>query len=218
MSAASGTTADGSADAAAGTTADDATAHPAGGWAVRVGSDVLAPANVIIALAVVLGYGEDGWPGVGWGLCAALFAGILPTLWIRLGLRRARYADRFVGERRQRPRLFAGIIGSVVAGAVLMALLGAPRVMLGLLAAMFATLLVVVVITLFWKVSVHTAVAAGALTMLALAFGPWWCCGAPLVGWIGWSRVRQRDHTPAQTLVGAAVGLVVSLLSFGLAR
>ena len=48
-----------------------------------------------------------------------------------------------------------------------------------------------------WKISIHCAVAAGSVTILALLYGPPVLGGYLLVGLLGWSRVAVRDHTAA---------------------
>jgi membrane-associated phospholipid phosphatase len=79
-------------------------------------------------------------------------------------------------------------------------------------------LAVALAITLVWKISIHTAVAAGAVVVLALVFGPALLVLAPLVALSGWARVEVGDHTPAQVLAGAAVGAAVAGAAFPLLR
>jgi membrane-associated phospholipid phosphatase len=74
------------------------------------------------------------------------------------------------------------------------------------------------VITLWWKISVHAAIAAGAATVLLLVFGPALLVVWPLVALIAWSRVQVGDHTPAQTLAGAALGGLIATTVFILLR
>src|SRR5215208_4233946 len=45
---------------------------------------------------------------------------------------------------------------------------------------------------------------------LAVAFGPALTLTVPTVALVAWSRVRLGDHTPAQTLAGAALGGLVA--------
>jgi membrane-associated phospholipid phosphatase len=72
------------------------------------------------------------------------------------------------------------------------------------------------VITLWWKISVHAAIAAGAATVLTLVFGTALLAAWPLVALICWSRVQVGDHTPAQVLAGVALGVVVNATIFPL--
>ncbi|WP_323379332.1 phosphatase PAP2 family protein, partial [Streptomyces durbertensis] len=177
-------------------------------------TDGLEPKNWIIALTLLVGWRVDGLAGVGWGAFGAFFAAVLPVLFIRYGIRRGRWADRHVGVRRQRLVVMVFIITSVLTGTLLMRLLGAPAEMTALIAAMVATLVVLMAITVVWKVSVHAAVSAGSVLMLALVYGPWLWPAALLVPLVGWSRVALRDHTTAQVLAGTALGALVAGVTF----
>ncbi|MEK8142367.1 hypothetical protein NKH18_07295 [Streptomyces sp. M10(2022)] len=55
-------------------------------------------------------------------------------------------------------------------------------------------------------------------TILTLTFGPALAALALVVAAIGWSRVQLRDHTVAQTIVGALLGGVAAAVTFGLLR
>ncbi|MFF2544576.1 phosphatase PAP2 family protein [Kitasatospora sp. NPDC058063] len=186
-------------------------------WARRI-TDGLEPKNVIVALLPVLGGLRYGLPGIGWALFAILFAAVVPTLIIRHGMRKGTVADRHVGHRQRRLTVFPLIMGSVLLSFAVMIGLDAPADLTALVLAMFASLVPILVITAWWKVSVHTAVATGAVVCLAIALGPLWLLLAPLVPAIGWSRVVLRDHTTAQTVVGAVVGALTAGLTFWLAR
>jgi hypothetical protein len=47
----------------------------------------------------------------------------------------------------------------------------------------------------FWKLSAHTAISAGSVSVLVMVFGPALLAGAIMVALIGWSRVALGDHT-----------------------
>ncbi|WP_406204096.1 hypothetical protein OH807_28165 [Kitasatospora sp. NBC_01560] len=186
-------------------------------WARRV-TDGIEPKNVIIAMLPLLGVLRHGWRGLGWALFAAVFTAVVPTLFIRRGMRRGTLEDRHVGHRQRRLTVLPFIMGSVLICFAVMLGLDAPADLTAMVLAMFASLVPILVITVWWKVSVHTAVASGAVVCLAIALGPWWLLLAPVVALIGWSRVALRDHTTAQTIVGAVVGALTAGLTFWAAR
>lgn len=186
--------------------------------AARLITDGLEPKNWIIAVTLLTGWHADRLAGVGWGLLAALFCGVIPILFIKWGERRGHWGDRHVRRRQDRLLVIPGIMASVAACVTLMATLDAPREMIALIAAMLVTLIAILAITTVWKVSVHTAVSSGALAMLALAYGPWALAAYPLVALVGWSRVELRDHTLAQVLVGTALGAATAAPVFALIR
>lgn len=173
-------------------------------------TEVFAPAHLVVALPVTVGAVTGGWAGAGWGVAAAVLCGGVPALVIRARVRSGQYEDRHVGERSQRPRLVAVILGLVLAALGLLLALGAPWPLVVCVAVMLATLAVVGPITLRWKISFHTAVAAGSVVMLAAvlpAVAVLACAaGSVLVGVIAWARTRLGDHTAAQAWAGAAAG------------
>ncbi|MFE2746135.1 hypothetical protein ACFXKX_17500 [Streptomyces scopuliridis] len=179
-------------------------------------SDGGEPRNWMLVLAPLLGWHDDGWAGVGWGLFAAVFTAVLPTLILRFGERRQYWGDRHVRRRQDRIVAAPGVMASVITGTGLLHGLEAPAEVTSLVMAMLAVLLALLVITFFWKVSVHSAVASGALVILTSVFGPWMLALTPLVALIGWSRIRLRCHTVGQVTVGALIGAAVSAPVFDL--
>ena len=49
----------------------------------------LEPKNWLIVTVIAIGWHADGRAGIGWGLLAALFTAVLPTLFISYGVRTA---------------------------------------------------------------------------------------------------------------------------------
>ncbi|MFD6887997.1 hypothetical protein [Streptomyces sp. NPDC059957] len=195
-----------------------ALAQPTESRSARLITDGLDPKTWIIADTLLIGWHTAGLAGIGWGLLGCLFAAAIPLAFIKYGIRRGRWADRHVGQRRQRITVMVFIIGSVTTGILLMALLGSPRTMIALIAAMLATLAALLAVTPVWKISVHAAVSSGSAAMLALTYGPWLLLAYPLVAVVGWSRVELKDHTLAQVLAGTAVGAAVAATTFALVR
>jgi hypothetical protein len=156
--------------------------------------------------------------GLVWAAIAVAFVALIPQAIIVLGVRRNRLSDRHVRVREQRPGLIVLALLSVVAGLGILLALHASRELLALLAAMLVGLVVTLLITLHWKVSLHTSTFAGAVTILVLAFGPIFAVLYPLVMLIGWARVQLTDHSLRQVGAGAALGVVVAAMVFSALR
>jgi hypothetical protein len=176
----------------------------------------LEPKNWLIVTVVGIGWHADGRAGIGWGLLAALFTAVLPTLFISYGVRHGRWSDRNVGARRPRLLVLAFITASVAAGLILLLVLGAPPLLTGYLAFMLASVAVLAVITTVWKISIHCAVASGSVTILALTYGPLVLGGYLLVGVLGWARVTVKDHTVAQVVAGSVLGAAAAAGAYAL--
>jgi membrane-associated phospholipid phosphatase len=174
----------------------------------------LEPKNWLIVTVIAIGWHADGRTGLGWGLLAALFTAVLPTLFISSGVRRGRWSDRNVGARRPRLVVLAFITASVATGLILLLVLGAPRLLTGYLTFMLASVAVLAVITTMWKISIHCAVASGSVAILAFTYGPLVLCGYALVALLGWSRVTVKDHSAAQVVAGAVLGAGAAALAY----
>ena len=182
-------------------------------WARRV-TYWLEPKNWLIVSVLAIGWHASGWPGLGWGLLAALFTGVLPALFISYGVRHGRWSDRNVGARRPRLIVLAFITASVATGLILLLVLGAPRLLTGYLVFMLASVALLALVTVVWKISIHCAVASGSVTILALLYGPPVLAGYVLVALLGWSRVVLEDHTVAQVVAGSVLGAAAAALAY----
>lgn len=167
---------------------------------------LLEPKNWITATVIAVGWKADGVAGLGWGLLAAFFAGVLPTLFINRGVRRGHWDDRNVGAKRPRLIVLSFIVASVAAGLVLLVALGAPAELSGYFGCMLASVALLAAITTVWKISIHCAVACGSVTLLTLIYGPWLTPAYALVALTAWSRVALKDHTAAQVIAGCVLG------------
>jgi len=179
-------------------------------------TEVLAPAHLVIGLLVVVGAASHESPALGalWGLAAALFVGVLPYAGVLLAVRHGKLSSRHIPRRVHRLAPIVLTAASVTVGVALLVLLGAPRDLVALVVAMLGGLAATGLVTTVWKISMHTAVAAGTSVILALVFGPWLLFTLALPVAVGWSRVHLHAHTRAQVIVGGALGAVIAAAVF----
>ncbi len=175
-------------------------------------AEVFAPAPLVLSLLVLAGWSGAGWSGALWGLGTAVVVASLPMLVLRVLARRGRVDGHFVRARAQRLPVYAatGLLTALVVAAELA--LDAPVVVPVTTAFVLLGILVLLVVTLWWKVSAHVAMAACWAVGLGVLLSPWAAlAAAPVPVAVAVSRVRTRDHTPAQTAVGALVGVLIGL-------
>jgi membrane-associated phospholipid phosphatase len=186
----------------------------------RLVGELLSPPPILAVLALVVAWDSSPTPAMAvvWGGIAAVSASVLPYVLILRGVRRGRLTDRNISLRQQRIRFAAVAIPSILTGLTVLAAFDAPAEMVALQASIAVGVACGWVITLWWKISVHAAIAAGAATVLLLVFGLALLVVWPLVALIAWSRVQVGDHTPAQVLAGIALGIVVNATIFPLLR
>lgn len=178
-------------------------------------TEASTPTAMLSLLLIAVGW-RGSWPastGLLWGVAAALFCGLIPHLAIVLGVRSNWWTDRHVVVRRQRVVPLALSLVSVAAGLTVLSLAPtAPTNLIAVTRVILTGVIVVFVVSLAWKISIHTSVASSAVVVTAFTFSSLWLLSAALVIVIAWSRIRLDQHTLWQTVGGAIIGATLSVL------
>jgi hypothetical protein len=183
----------------------------------RAGTEVLSPAVVVVLLPIAVAWhatDHDVAATAGWGLLVAVFFSAVPMVILVRGARSGRWDGHWVRERERRLVPFLLCLASTLVGLGVMLVGRAPTAVIALSWSMVVALLVCLVITRWWKVSVHATVAGGAVAMVVLLYGPWYLLLLLPLALVCWSRVVVEDHTVAQVLVGALLGPTVGGVVF----
>ena len=150
------------------------------------------------------------WAGI------AIVISVLPVFVVVIWLVRRRKMDGFYDNTRNQRRfvyILASALGAI--GCAAMWIFKAPELLAVTFTAGFIELAVFMGINYYWKISLHTAFTAGAVTILSLVYGVeaiWTLVFLPLVGW---SRVQLKQHTLAQVVSGAALAAAIAAGIFG---
>lgn len=177
-------------------------------------SSAASPALLGGACLLLAGVSAGGLTGLVWALVVAMVILGLPMLALTMLSHRGRYADRFVPQREDRfpvylgvAVLMAGVLALLVLGGPLV---GVPSVLTLTVVLLLLGVLVLLPITLRWKVSAHSAMA-GAFAIAVPVLGGGWLVALSWVVPVAvvWSRVTLRAHTFWQAVVGAWIGLVL---------
>lgn len=179
-------------------------------WSARLLSAVFCPPVVVVLIAITASQlVEWGSFHAFWPFWYVVANGLAPTAVVVALWRADRISDLDVSRREQ--RLIPVLVGLAGAGlsAGLALLAGADRIFLTIHLVTLATFLVLALITLRFKVSVHSATMAS-WAVLVMAGGP--------VGGVvvlaaaiatAWSRVWLGRHQKREVFTGLAVGLLV---------
>ncbi|MEV6907602.1 hypothetical protein [Amycolatopsis sp. NPDC051071] len=179
----------------------------------RIATEVLAPWVWVLLLPLAVAWQVTSHH-VGetllWGLITGVFGSILPMAVIIRGAKKGQWDSHHVTNRAARVIPFAACIGFLAIGFGILIVGNAPRELIALAAAELISLVISVAITFGakFKVSMHAAVAAGAVAVLVQVYNPWAALLLLGVAWVCWSRVELKDHTTAEVSVGTLVGLV----------
>jgi membrane-associated phospholipid phosphatase len=134
---------------------------------------------------------------------ATFFSSIVPILFIytqRDWINTDERAERFLP-------LIVGIV-SYLAGFLVLMAVSAPIIIQALMFCYATNTLFVLLITVWWKVSVHTTAASGPLVALTYSFGSLVFPFYLIVPLVGLSRLILKKHTILQVIVGMLIGII----------
>lgn len=179
-------------------------------WA-RLASELLAPWVLAAVMPVLVSAltTRPAWRGALLGLVVTTTCAAVPYAVVAVGVRRGRYESHHVRRREDRPPLLALVAGLTVLTAVLLVALGATATSLTYLGLMTACVGVGLVVSRFWKISLHCLVLTASAVVLT-GLRPWAFPVLATVAWVGAARVRLGAHTPAQVAAGTVAGAVLA--------
>ncbi|WP_158885027.1 hypothetical protein [Amycolatopsis anabasis] len=201
------------------TPSTDRTVRPLRRRFARVATEILSPEVWVLALPLIVAWQVTGHH-IGetllWGLIVSITGSVIPMAVIRRGARQGKWETRHVTNREGRLIPLTACVTSLAGGLLIVILGGAPHEMIALAASGVVCLIASIAITfgLHFKISMHAQVAALAVVVLAIVYGPVLLVLALLVAWVCWSRVELRDHTTPQVLTGALLGATLGGLGY----
>ncbi len=166
---------------------------------------VVAPAAYF--LISCFGFSDD--PARWYYLLVLFLASTIVPVLLIYGLKKiGKVSDYNITFREQRFLPLLVMVGVNFLGYELMQQIEAPRIFTGILLFNAVNTVLILLITLQWKISVHLLTLASSIALLYLQFGAvaFWLLF--LVPVLMWSRVYLKAHTFMQTLVGSLIGFL----------
>ena len=168
---------------------------------------VVAWAGVLLVAAI-----QPSMKGWVCAIAYTLIAILGPLIFLFGLLHRGRISDLDVTQRGERPIPFmVALCGCIIAWLCLYAV-GAPTLLIRFAGAHMSIMALIFVITLFWKISVHSAGIAGVATLAASLLGGLQVLALTSVILVGWSRIRLGRHTFGQVVAGGILGSLIFIL------
>lgn len=188
-------------------------------WA-RVTSDILSPPVIwgVLAFPVAFRAAESVQQALVWALTYTALVCVMPAIYIGLNVWRGHISDIHIPIREQRIRPFVvSLIGTGIAWLVL-SWMGAPALLPMFALFSLVQIGVMLLITIWWQISMHTMCITGAVVVTGALYG--WLpmlLLTPLIPMVGVARLKLRRHTVAEVVAGFVVGgsitLVMTLIS-----
>ena len=140
------------------------------------------------------------------------FGTMVPLVMMHQLTKRGLISDFNVSERQERTRPLVGAAASYLAGSGALLLLRAPTIIITLMLCYACNTVIMLLITLRWKISIHASGIAVPTIALIYSMGTWAAVFFILLIPVGWARVQLKAHTPWQIFAGALVAAIATWL------
>ncbi len=180
-------------------------------------SNVLSPFWISLAIMVLLAFTSTTSPfdALKWVLITVVLS-VLPIFLVIFYLVRSGKLDAvFTNVRQQRTKIYMLAGSCAIFGYLILRYLRAPETLLATFTAGLLTTVIFMFINLWWKISLHTALVAAAVTLLVMLYGWIALVTVVFVPLIGWARIELEYHSLAQVATGALLEALIVILVFG---
>jgi membrane-associated phospholipid phosphatase len=180
----------------------------------RYVSNILAPATISLPFILLVAFyqTQDQLSALIYACITLFFLSVGPLLYIIIGVRLGKLSDIDVSRRTQRVGPFIFGIVSVMIGWLVLTLTNGPRNLQTVMIITVFSGIIMMVITFWWKISMHASSLGGVATMLTALYGAVMLPLFVLLVLVSWSRVALRRHTVPQVIAGSLAGIVLSLV------
>jgi membrane-associated phospholipid phosphatase len=180
----------------------------------RTISYLLAPATISVPMILLVAFyqARNIASALTYAVITLFFLSIGPFAYILLGVHLGKLSDVDVSRRSERVGPFLFGLFSVCLGWCALLMMHGPALLITVLLLTVVSGLVMMIITLWWKISLHSSSLAAAATMLTVLYGAIMLPAFVLLVLVSWSRVVLRRHTPAQVVAGSLLGIALSAL------
>lgn len=148
-----------------------------------------------------------------WEIFSLIFI-LIFSVFILLGVEKGFFSDFDISKRSQRPLLFTFAISLCAIYTILLYFLKAPNILFIAIFSLILGLIIIEIANRITKVSLHVATIAAFTTSLVLVYGGVFYITFVLIPVVAWARIKTKNHTKKQTLIGAALGILTTLVVY----
>ncbi|GHO87928.1 phosphatase PAP2 family protein [Dictyobacter formicarum] len=178
----------------------------------RLVSTILSPAVVALPFILLMAFSANDQNPFLSAIITIFFLCVGPMAYITFGVITGKFTDVDVSVRSQRVGPFLFGIASSLVGFLILHVTNGQKNLESVLLLVSISGVIMMLITFWWKISMHASALSAAVTALSMVYGRIILPAFLLVILVSWSRVILRRHTLAQVIAGSLVGVGLSWL------
>lgn len=148
-----------------------------------------------------------------WTIFTLIFI-IIFFLFVLVGIEKGYFSDLDVSKRKQRFFLYSFAIALSAFYSIFLYFLKAPEVLFIAVFGIIMGIFLIEAVNKVTKASVHVGMIAAFATSLVLGFGPLMILTFVFIPLVAWARIKTKNHTKKQTVIGAVLGVLTTLVVY----
>jgi len=179
----------------------------------------LGPVFVILPVPFILvsKFTQDYYYALKWTIFSYAFI-LAVALFIIIGVLLGVFSNFDVSKREQRPLLFSFSAFAMFCYLVSLIILGGPKILFLALFAIVLGLITIVVVNRWIKASIHVATATSVILLIGIIYKGYFFILFALVPLLAWSRVKTKEHTVLETIIGSVLGVALILIVYTISK
>jgi hypothetical protein len=143
------------------------------------------------------------------------YAFVLPVvLFVIAGVVLGYFSNFDVSRKEQRPLLFSFCAVVMLCYFLFIFIFNGPKILYIDLFAMILGLIVIIFVNKWIKASIHLATLTSAVLFIGIIYKGYTFLLLGLIPLLAWSRVKTKEHSVKETIIGTILGIVITLLVY----
>lgn len=185
----------------------------------KIISLLLGPTFVLFPIPYILvsKFTNDHIYSLKWAIFSYAFI-IAVVVFVALGVFFRVFTNFDVSKREQRPLLFAFSAFAIFCYFVSLVVLSAPKILFFGVFSLVLSLISIVIVTRWSKASIHMAVLVSVIILISAAYRGYFFLFFMLIPLLAWSRIKMKEHTLKETIIGGLLGAIMTLSIYIIAK
>ena len=179
----------------------------------------LGPVFILLPIPFILvaRFTQDYFYALKWTIFSYAFI-LAVALFVIIGVMLGVFSNFDVSKREQRPLLFSFSAFAAFCYLLSLLILDGPKVLFIGFFALVLGLAAILIINRKIKASVHLATATAVLLFIGIVYQGYFFLLLSLIPLLAWSRVKTKEHTPMETVIGSILGIVITLIVYTVSK
>ena len=170
-----------------------------------------------IPFILVARFSQDYSYALKWTIFSYAFI-LAVALFVIIGVMLGVFSNFDVSKREQRPLLFSFSAFATFCYLLSLYILNGPKVLFIGFFAIILGLIAIVIINKWIKASIHVATATSVLLFMGVVYKGYFFLLLILIPLLAWARIKTKEHTPTETIIGSILGVVITLIVYAVSK